>query len=1632
MDTAQSHQQNNRSPQDFRSEAEQISLLLQQLAREAAVSLSAQTCCIYLLDAYRQELIPSAFWARPNTFTQFTQQAIGNSIAGLAIQQWQQQTDRQVVERGLVRVDNLPQDSRFQADTYEFPHTAVLAQPFALPGGLQVLGVVLIADKTEASHFSSQDEQRLSEFSQRAELALTVQNLQLLQEKQRWAQELIIINQINQTLAASPHTIDRQEACRLILEIPYLKDLFQFDAAEICLWDEQTQTLTSAGRIIEGHPDAQSSACQLHAGFTDRPAVQQKPLLIGDTTQTDMPPAAKIDETDSPYRSYMGAPLKAGDQLLGTLELGAVSPYFWDDRDLNILEITANQAAIAINYAYRFSFTDQQLQTRAHELAGLQRINRELNSTLDLDHILGQVLTEAMRVTGADFGNVSLYHGDTNTLTAHQEQSGSNPTQSTPQPPPETRAIQMGIMGRALQTGQAVVAPNVLAEDDFVDRHRGTRSQAAVPIIYRAQPAGVINLESQQPDYFSKEQLRYLEALANQAAVAIGNAQAYQEQRIERERASRRANQLARLADISGAYRTNRPLDDVLEDIAYAILESVGYNMVLISLIRGHPPTLHHTAGAGIPLTELEAMKSTPVALPPDILESFMPSEFALGETYFIPAQHRKIWQDKFDIPYLTKNIAPPANETLEGTWQPGDILIAPLTDTNNRIMGLITVSNPYTNQRPDAAAIQPLEIFANHAAAALENARLFEQEQQRRRLANTLRGLAETISSQLELDDLLNIVLQELKNVIDYDSVSVQRLEEDQLVIIGSQGWANNQEVRGLSFSMGGQNPNRAVIELQEPVIVKDVQQQYRQAFDHPSLSHVRGWLGVPLTYGTNILGLMAVNSAQPDCFTPDDAEVLRAFANQVAVAMQNARLFDEARQQVRHLAALTEVAQFINRALNLDEVLNQVLDAVFDLVDEATGSIWLVDTATDTVKIANTKNLPDFMVEALNESALSVDDEPFASVIQSGKIQIVSGDLDSDPHSETLQPFAGDVTYVPLKTEDSVIGILSIESAIRQKNRLELVLTLANLAAVAIENARLVHRLNTMTEQLEQRVAERTKQLAQTLQDLTNERDRVENLYQITRELSATLDLDRVLTEALNLINRAIGISQGSILLLDHGSGELIYRAALGRNKPLPRGGLKTPYRLGYGLAGAVMELNQPRIIPDLAHDPDWVMSTQHTDRTSAIAVPLTTGEGLMGALLLFHPDPDYFSADHLKLVNAAASQIANAINNAELYRLITDQAERLGMMLRSQATEAAKNESILQGIADGVLVLDNQQTIILINPKAAEILDVPAKRVENQPLREILGQTDSPPDLQLTQQFYDELIKALHRLDTKAAGPTQFRIDVEHKAVVVSLAPVTLSNTERLGVVAVIRDISREAEIDRMKNEFISTVSHELRTPLTSIKGYADLLMSANQQVGELNNMQQRFVGVIQANANRLTELVNDILEISRIETGRVKLEFQRLNLTDLLQEIIVSFEGQLVQKEMRLELDLPDHLPPVWTDRARLIQILVNLIGNAWQYTPEKGTITVTAAVINQNFVQIQVSDTGIGIPEEDIDHIFDRFFRSERHEVQLVDGTGLGLSITKSFVEMLGGQIEVHSTLNTGTTFSFTIPVAADA
>jgi signal transduction histidine kinase len=270
------------------------------------------------------------------------------------------------------------------------------------------------------------------------------------------------------------------------------------------------------------------------------------------------------------------------------------------------------------------------------------------------------------------------------------------------------------------------------------------------------------------------------------------------------------------------------------------------------------------------------------------------------------------------------------------------------------------------------------------------------------------------------------------------------------------------------------------------------------------------------------------------------------------------------------------------------------------------------------------------------------------------------------------------------------------------------------------------------------------------------------------------------------------------------------------------------------------------------------------------------------------------------------------------------------------------------------------------------------------------------------------------------------TDSRVDLGFLSRLSDHAAIAISNAQLYG------------EVERAnlaKTEFVSFVAHELKSPMTSIKGYTELVAAG--AVGEVNEMQANFLRTINSNVDRMSTLVSDLNDDSKIEAGRLRLDYKATALAGVLDEVIEAASRQVADKRHRLDVQFPPDLPAVWADSTRVSQVLTNLISNANKYTPEGGLIEVgAAAAANQwdsggaaRVVHIWVKDSGIGIGLEDQEKIFQKFFRSEDNRVRESSGSGLGLNITKSLVEMQGGRIWFESELGRGATFHFTVPVA---
>lgn len=355
-------------------------------------------------------------------------------------------------------------------------------------------------------------------------------------------------------------------------------------------------------------------------------------------------------------------------------------------------------------------------------------------------------------------------------------------------------------------------------------------------------------------------------------------------------------------------------------------------------------------------------------------------------------------------------------------------------------------------------------------------------------------------------------------------------------------------------------------------------------------------------------------------------------------------------------------------------------------------------------------------------------------------------------------------------------------------------------------------------------------------------------------------------------------------------------------------------------------------------------------------------------------------------------------------ELARCFNQMAGRIHRQLNQLAQERDRVDRILANMVEGIVLLDEGSAITYANPAAISMLGLPAdyhgrhliEFSRNPELHELLGRVAQSTEAVSVELMLAEL--------------------TDREAVVTVLA---LSG-ERL---LTIHDVSQLRQLERVRRDFVANLSHELRTPLTSIQGYAETLLD-----GALHdaNVNQRFVGMILSQTSQMSQLISDLLDLSRLESGDVPLNRERCTIAEFRGEVFSLFGATLAESQLELDWQVPENLPPVMVDRRLMTQVLINLIDNAIKYSQVGGKITVSAETGDGEIV-VHLSDTGIGIPSDSIPRVFERFYRVDRGRSRQMGGTGLGLSIAKHVLRQHGGRIWVDSVLGEGATFHITLP-----
>ena len=392
------------------------------------------------------------------------------------------------------------------------------------------------------------------------------------------------------------------------------------------------------------------------------------------------------------------------------------------------------------------------------------------------------------------------------------------------------------------------------------------------------------------------------------------------------------------------------------------------------------------------------------------------------------------------------------------------------------------------------------------------------------------------------------------------------------------------------------------------------------------------------------------------------------------------------------------------------------------------------------------------------------------------------------------------------------------------------------------------------------------------------------------------------------------------------------------------------------------------------------------------------------------------DWLRVGIFVIVSLAIAVIANQLEKSK---------RALQRALQAERESRARIRAVTDGVNEALVLVSSEQRVLDINRRFVELFGVPAERLAGQHLED-------------TRTLFDQVFAGadeLYELTLASSADTErdyTRLVTQNWPQVRELQLYTTpirDDKGYLGRLFVFRDVTHEREVDRMKTEFVSLVSHELRTPLTSIKGFTEMVLDGD--AGEINEEVEEFLGIVYNNAERLVALVNDLLDISRIESGRIQLKLEPVDLNEIVQAVSATMQQKITEKEQTLSVDIAPGAAQVLGDKDKLVQVLTNYVSNAYKYTQAGGDIRIDISK-QDDFAHIAVIDNGFGISPEDQKQLFTRFYRVDNSMTREVGGTGLGLSIVKQIIELQGGEVGVESAPGEGSTFSFTVPLASTA
>lgn len=1233
--------------------------------------------------------------------------------------------------------------------------------------------------------------------------------------------------------------------------------------------------------------------------------------------------------------------------------------------------------------------------------------------TLSLTELVARIGERARQAVPFDAGWLALLDPDRETFTLYPIGAQAESTETVQLPFAE------GIPGRVAAGRQTVLLPDIPPEDTSSGGGR-FRAILAVPIAIEDRLLGVLQVSGIQANSLNQSHAAALAALAGDVALGLNSAQQLAALESRYATLFDAYRELLAQSEFGALATQQEPLDDILHTMCVRLADIAGVDACLLTIWEAGSP--QRLAAHGIELPALDHSM---------IRNSLTERVMAGGEAILLE----------------TPQAVAASSSVLSNT--PAQSALGLPMVARGQCVGvclLIATRPGCVLTLVQAEQVIPL---LKYAALVIDNRLLHQMA--RRQLAQTSL-LLETAAMTASTEAIETILARTLELTCSTFGVSMAAFllyDRGTQTLSAPPGASRGLPIPAdaLCFSaIDPANPIAVAFMASQPFFTNTAEKLPVLA-GFTASAGIYNLAGAPLRIQDQPFGVFLVANRAGEPFTRNDTDVLAALGGHVASALRNAQLHTTTRARLRESNALQQIAVITSATLDTNEMLTAALRETVDLMQVEAALFLVPDRAARYLTIHT-------------PSLIGVNPNDYLPIWP----------LDGHGHVihayHTGQPFhSNEAIDDPILASPTTLGLVVqnvITYPLNTRNRTLGVMCLLN------------HRGGPFTEDdldLARAIASQVAVSLESTQFFAAERARANlmaKINQVSQELNVGLDLPTLLRNTVQHIHKLLGYEGVSILLLGDNGREvtLVANAASSPALIIPEGYSFPSTR---GIIGQALSTLEAQLLPDVRESSEFFAPEALRAVASCLTIPLRSGETILGVLELLSTRANDFDATDQNAMQTLAAQIATAIINVRLFRQAQRQA-RDQSFLRETTAEfsraivmedlleeaVAAVASALDGAQAGMVLFQNNQIEQRAycppdGPGSTLITAQLGRSVEAYPA--LLAEFHRPRTLVVPGRAPSAVLHELYALLDPEAR-THLITPIIQRAVVVGILEVMIDRpghvfeepdielvealARQTGIavenVRLIEELEQRAlelaEANRLKSDFLANISHELRTPMNSIIGFSDMLLSG--LYGEVPDKQRDRLERIRRNGRNLLMLIDDLLDISKIEAGKLELSLETVSLVDELRAALEGAESQIAARGLQLQVIVPEApLPPIEADSLRLRQVINNLLSNAVKFTP-KGGITIE---VGQNTpeaptqVWCAISDTGIGIAPENQAIIFDEFRQVDGTTTREYGGTGLGLAITRKLVELMGGEITVRSAIGAGSTFTFWLPVA---